>query len=457
MREESRRICGKGESIWDKLTHDHPESIKDETNGDVACNSYHLYEEDVRLLKDLGVHFYRFSISWPRILPTGHVNLVNQAGIDYYNKLIDELIANGIEPMVTMYHWDLPQPLQNLGGWTNPLIANYFEDYSRVLYTNFGDRVKWWNTINEPKSVVLGYSIPIGFAPNVVTYGHGEYQVIHTILLSHARAYRVYEREFKETQKGKVSIVSVCNWIEPKTDSKEDLEAAERTRQMHIGWILHPIYSKTGDYPPIMKEWLAKKCKEEGYNRSRLPSFTKEEVEMVKGTWDFLGLNHYTTVFVSESLQHFPLFMDCDVGVEQDKSYPTASSIWLQVIPWGFRKILNWIAKEYDNPPVLIAENGFSDRGDLNDTDRISYFVNYLRELLKALNQDGCDIFGYTAWSLMDNFEWASGYTETFGLYHVDFSDPDRRRTAKKSAEVFSEIVKRNEIPARFLTEKSSL
>ncbi|GFG30514.1 hypothetical protein Cfor_08137, partial [Coptotermes formosanus] len=366
---------GKGESIWDRLTHDRPEVITDKSTGDVACNSYRLYKEDVRLLKDLGVHFYRFSISWPRILPTGHDNVVNQAGIDYYNNLINELIANGIQPVVTMYHWDLPQPLQDLGGWTNPVLADYFEDYARVLYANFGDRVKWWNTINEPKIVAMGYSSPTGFAPHILTPGHGQYLVVHTILLSHARAYRLYEREFKATQGGKVSIVDMCRWIIPTTDSEEEEEAAERARQMHIGWVLHPIYSATGDYPPVMKEWLAKKSKEEGYSRSRLPSFTKEEIELVRGTWDYLGLNHYTVYFVRQGQDLLYGLMDTGVVNMRDDKYATAASRWLQVVPWGFRKLLNWIAKEYNNPPVLITENGFSDHGEIDDTNRVDYYI----------------------------------------------------------------------------------
>jgi beta-glucosidase/6-phospho-beta-glucosidase/beta-galactosidase len=381
---------------------------------------------------------------------------VNQAGIAYYNNLINELLANGIQPMVTMFHWDLPQPLQDLGGWTNPILANYFEDYARVLYTNFGDRVKWWNTINEPKAVASGYSVPFRHAPNILTPGHGQYLAIHTILLSHARAYRLYEREFKDKQGGKLSIVPVGRWIERTIDSEEEKQAAERAQQMNLGWVLHPIYSATGDYPPVMKEWMAKKCKEEGYSRSRLPSFTKEEIQMVKGTWDYLALNHYTAYFVHQGRESHSMLMDTGVAHILDDRYPTAASQWLQVVPWGFRKLLNWVANEYNNPPVLITENGFSDHGELNDRDRVDYHIKYLCELLKAVKDDGCNVIGYTAWSLMDNFEWMSGYTEKFGLFHVDFNDPDRKRTAKKSAEVYSQIIKSKKIPVELLSVDGS-
>jgi beta-glucosidase/6-phospho-beta-glucosidase/beta-galactosidase len=377
---------------------------------------------------------------------------VNQAGIAYYNNLINELIANGIQPMVTMYHCDLPQPLQDLGGWTNPALANYFEDYARVLYTNFGDRVKWWNTINEPQILTWGYSIPAGTAPNILTPGYGQYLALHTTLLSHARAYRLYEREFKEKQGGKVTIVPVGFWMEPKIHSKEEEEAAARALQMNLGWVLHPIYSATGDYPPVMKEWMAKKSKEEGYSKSRLPSFTKEEIEMVKGTWDFLGLNHYTTFFTLQSKKESPSLLDTGVTNVVDESYPTTAADWLQVVPWGFRKILNWISKEYNNPPILIIENGFPDHGGVDDKDRVNYLTKYLCELLKATNEDGCNVIGYSVWSLMDNFEWSAGYTVKFGLYDVDFNDPDRKRTAKKSAEVYSQIIKNKKIPDEFLS-----
>jgi len=381
---------------------------------------------------------------------------VNQAGIDYYNNLINELIANGIQPMITMFHWDLPQPLQDLGGWTNPVLANYFEDYARVLYSNFGDRVKWWITINEPQTIMMGHSVAVGIAPNILTPGHGQYLAVHTLLLSHARAYRLYEREFKVKHGGKVSIAVLCHWIEPKTDSKEEEKAAARARQMRLGWVLHPIYSATGDYPPVMKEWIAKKSKKEGYSRSRLPSFTKEEIEMVKGTWDFLGINHYTTLFTYQSQEQSIFLMDTGVNTILDDRYYSVPSGWLQVVPWGFRKLLNWIAKEYNNPTVLITENGFPDRGELNDRNRVDFHIKYLCELLKAMKDDGCNVIGYTLWSLMDNFEWMFGYNEKFGLLHIDFNDPERKRTAKKSAEIYSQIIKSNKIPVELLNVEIS-
>ncbi|XP_069695523.1 myrosinase 1-like [Periplaneta americana] len=440
---------GKGESIWDTFTHNNPEKINLGSNGDVACNSYYMYKEDVQLLKELGVDIYRFSISWTRILPTGHINEINQAGIDYYNKLIDELIANGIQPMVTMYHWDLPQPLQNLGGWTNPLIANYFEDYAHVLFTNFGDRVKWWNTINEPTSIILGYSGPLNMAPKVLTHGHGAYLVMHSILLAHARAYRLYDKKFRESQQGKVSIVVFTSWFVPKTESAEDKAATDRARQICIDWILHPIYSSTGDYPPLLKKWFAEKSKSNGYFRSCLPRFTEEEVEFVRGTWDYLGLNYYTTFLISAGLHgHGVHIEDADLEVSHDPSWKTAgTSKWIKDTPWGFREVLKWVAKRYENPPIIITENGYPDNGDLADVNRINFLISHMTEVLRAVNTDGSHVFGYIVWSLLDNFEWPCGYSEKFGLYHVDFEDSNRKRTAKESARFFADLVSTRKLP----------
>lgn len=195
--------------MWDNFCRN-PKNIKDQTSGDDACKSYEFYKRDIQMIKFLGVQFYRFSISWNRVLPNGFANEVNQAGVDYYNRLIDELLLNGIEPVVTMFHWDLPQNLQDLGGWTNPLIADWFEEYSRVLFTLYGDRVKTWVTINEPKQIGLfGYGIN-RFAPGINASGIGEYLAAKNMVMAHARAWRLYDIEFRMKQKGKLRLVLGC-------------------------------------------------------------------------------------------------------------------------------------------------------------------------------------------------------------------------------------------------------
>ncbi|XP_068082738.1 myrosinase 1-like [Anabrus simplex] len=210
----------KGESIWDHMLHAHPDFVVEEQNGDVAADSYHLYKEDVSLLKDLEADFYRFSISWPRIMPTGEANNINQPGIDYYNKLINLLVDNGIQPMITIYHWDLPQWLQDLGGWTNPIIVDYYENYARVLYENFGDRVKWWLTFNDPGTFMSGYTTKQGMAPSIDKPGVGDYLTAHHVLIAHARAYHLYDEQYRATQQGKVRVTLGCYYGLPNRCSK---------------------------------------------------------------------------------------------------------------------------------------------------------------------------------------------------------------------------------------------
>lgn len=193
---------GKGENIWDRLTHTHPEFIADRSTGDIACDSYHKYEEDVKLLKELGAKLYRFSLSWSRILPTGFTNSINEKGIQYYNNLIDLLIENDIEPLITLYHWDLPQPIQDVGGWVNPQVVKYFGDYARVAFESFGDRVKYWTTFNEPNSICRkGYGDG-SFAPAIDSSGLAEYQCGFNLLNAHASAYHVFNNDFRSKLNG---------------------------------------------------------------------------------------------------------------------------------------------------------------------------------------------------------------------------------------------------------------
>jgi beta-glucosidase/6-phospho-beta-glucosidase/beta-galactosidase len=225
---------GKGKSIWDHFTHTHPENIANRANGDIACNSYHKYLEDVELLKNLGANFYRFSLSWSRILPTGQTDHVNHAGVRYYKNLITALKSNGIEPFVTLYHWDLPQPLQDIGGWPNEALVDYFADYARLAFTLFGNDVKNWLTFNEAKQICqYGYGYG-SFAPGITHDGIDNYLCGHTVLKSHAKAYHIYDKEFRATQNGRVSMVVDTHWFEPASDSDQDKEAAYRKMQFNV-------------------------------------------------------------------------------------------------------------------------------------------------------------------------------------------------------------------------------
>lgn len=443
---------GKGVNIWDTFSHESP-WIVDRSTGDVAADSYRLYRQDVEALVQLGVDFYQFSISWSRILPTGHVNVVNQAGVDYYNNLINELLKNHIEPMVVMYHWDLPQPLQDLGGWVNPVMADYFEDYARVLFSMFGDRVKCWITISDPHSISYGYSEPQSYAPGVNGTAVGYYLAAYTLIISHANVYRLYEQEFRTKQRGKVGITLNGEWYEPKTDSQEDKQAAEMAMQFVLGLFANPIYSPKGDYPDVVKNQVDKISAAEGYYRSRLRNLTPDEISTVKGAYDFLGLNYYTSRTTRVPKLTTDVRNNPDINVIfDDFSNATDSAVPnYEVVPWGLRKILNWIKKEYKNVPVIITENGFSDTGKVTDTERINFLVSHMSEMLKAIHEDGCNVTAYTYWSLLDSFEWNLGYTVTFGMYQVNYSNPNTTRIPKSSAYAFSEITRNRNLPVQYL------
>ncbi|CAH0727659.1 unnamed protein product, partial [Brenthis ino] len=443
-------ISGKGESIWDRYTHERTDRIFDHKNGDVAADSYHLFKEDVKRLVELNVQFYRFSISWPRILPNGLSNEINQDGIRYYTELLDELLRHNIRPVVTMYHWDLPQVLQDLGGWTNPIIADYFVDYARVLFKHFGSKVPTWLTFNEPLSFCEdGYGGTD--APGNKASGFEDYLCGHNVLRAHGMVYRMYNKEYRRRLKADLGITLDFSWLEPNTTSEDDRIAAETARQFHFGWFAHPIFSNTGDYPYIMRKRIDAISKRQRYTRSRLPTFTQKEVEMIKGSADFLGLNHYTTYLVSKNRGKIPLFpsFSSDMGgiISQKAEWPKTNSSWLKVVPWGFRKSLNWLKKAYDNPLVVITENGMSLEKGLEDIRRIKYIEGYLKALHAAIYKDNCNVYGYTYWSLIDNFEWTRGFSERFGLYEVDYNSPNKTRYRRMSAEYYSMLSRTKCIP----------
>uniref|UniRef100_A0A2H1WZM4 SFRICE_030583 n=1 Tax=Spodoptera frugiperda TaxID=7108 RepID=A0A2H1WZM4_SPOFR len=288
-------VSDKGECKWDRLTHRYPDLFLNHDNGDNACKSYYYWRRDIEMASELGLQFYRFSISWPRLLPTGLVDEISDDGKNYYNNLIDGLLEKGIEPVVSIYHWEMPQLLQDLGGWANPKIADWFADYARVVFTLFGDRVKIWLTINEP-IVECDYYYGQGILAPQLDYYVGPYMCNKNLLLSHARAYRVYDEEFRHKYHGKVSIVNHLLWL--KAYSPEYEEEAEVARQFLTGRYAHPIYSKKGGWPSVVEKTVAKASKKQGFRESRLPAFTEEEIELVRGTYDFFAMNHYTSRLV---------------------------------------------------------------------------------------------------------------------------------------------------------------
>ncbi|XP_067892368.1 lactase/phlorizin hydrolase-like [Heterodontus francisci] len=446
------RADGKGLSIWDTFSHT-PLKVGNDDTGDVACDSYHKIEEDLAILKQLKVNHYRFSLSWSRILPDGTTRLVNEVGLNYYIKFIDGLLAANIKPQVTLYHWDLPQALQDVGGWENSSIIDRYVDYADFCFQRLGDRVKFWITLNEPyNAALLGYGYGTS-APGInMRLGTAPYIVGHNLIKAHAEVWHLYNETYRPHQGGLISITINSDWVEPRNPYKqEDIDAANRHLMFYGGWFAYPIF-KDGDYNEVMKARVREKSLAQGLAKSRLPEFTESEKHRIKGTYDYMGFNHYTTVlaFNVNFGNAIPMF-DADRGTATtvDRSWLSSGSFWLKVAPRGFRRILNWIKKEFNNPPIYITENGVSENGDrgLNDTWRISYYKSYINEVLKAIKLDGIDIRGYTAWSLMDNFEWAVGYVDRFGLFYVNYSDPSLPRIPKASSKYYSTIIRCNGFP----------
>ncbi|KAG6457619.1 hypothetical protein O3G_MSEX010370 [Manduca sexta] len=431
---------GKSENIWDHMTHNDPCIIKDCSNGDIAADSYHKYQRDVEMMRELGLDFYRFSISWSRIMPTSFPDQINQAGVDYYNNLINEMLKYNIEPMVTLYHWDLPQKLQELGGWANPHIVDWYGDYARTMFQLFGDRVKYWITINEPYQVCYqGYGDVLK-APRLNLKGIGEYMCGKNILLAHARAYHIYDEEFRPSQGGIIFISYSAQWYEPDTEKR--YRCCRRSQPVH--------------------EKVAAKSAAQGFARSRLVELSPEEVEYIRGTSDIFGLNHYVSflVYRNESVYgsyDIPSFSDdLEVGLYQKNEWLIGESDFTKVVPWGFYNLLTKIREDYNNPTIFITENGFASRGGLNDDDRITYYRLYLDAMLDAI-AEGSDIRAYTTWSLMDNYEWMYGYTERFGLYEINYNDPERPRTPRKSAFMYKEILRSRTLDFNFVPEITTM
>lgn len=451
--EGGANLGGKGPSIWDTFTHKYPNKITDHSTGDVACDSYHKYKDDVENLVHLNMDAYRFSISWPRVLPRGKLSGgVNEEGIKYYNNLINDLLAKGIQPYVTLFHWDVPQALEDdyLGFLSEKIVVD-FRDYTELCFQRFGDRVKHWITLNEPWSFagggyVVGYLAPgrcSAWLNNNCTGGNSgtePYIVAHNQLLAHAAAVATYKEKYQKSQKGEIGITLVTTWVKPLTNSSINIRAQKRSLDFKFGWFMDPITN--GDYPRIMRSLVG----------NRLPKFSPKQSEMLKGSFDFLGLNYYTTTYAANELvftNSLNKSYDSDPQVLLTAvkngvpigAQPGAS--WLYVYPRGLLDLLLYIKDKYNSPRIYITENGVDQQDNstsplplkeaLNDTVRIEYYHGHLSYLLKAIKA-GVKVEGYFAWSLLDNFEWASGYTSRFGIYYTDFKK-DQKRIPKLSVE----------------------
>ncbi|XP_052172713.1 beta-glucosidase 40 [Diospyros lotus] len=443
---------GRGLTVWDKFAHSFGK-VLDFSNADVADDQYHRYQEDIQLMKDMGMDAYRFSIAWSRIFPNGSGE-INEAGVNHYNKLINALLANGIEPYVTLYHWDLPQALEDrYKGWLHSNIIKDFTKYAETCFEKFGDRVKHWITFNEPHTFTIqGYDVGLQAPGRCSILLHlfcragnsatEPYIVAHNVLLSHATVADIYAKKYKPKQLGSVGISFDVIWFESATNSTDDIEATQRAQDFQLGWFLDPLIF--GDYPSSMIKRVG----------SRLPRFTKAESALLKGSLDFVGINHYTTFYAEQNTSNIiGGLLNDSLADSGSMTLPfkdgkpiadRANSIWLYIVPQGMRSLMNYIKHKYGNPPVIITENGMDDANNpfisikdaLKDQKRIQYHNDYLSNLLASIKEDGCNVKGYFVWSLLDNWEWAAGYTSRFGLYFVDFKDK-LERYPKDSAKWF--------------------
>ncbi|KAL2491490.1 Beta-glucosidase 17 [Abeliophyllum distichum] len=446
---------GKGQSISDTFTHKYPGKILDKSTGDLANDFYHRYKEDVKLMEFIGLNGFRFSISWTRILPYGKLSKgVNKEGVAFYNNLINELISKGVQPFVTIYHWDLPQALQDeYGGFLSPRVVDDFRDFAEVCFKEFGDRVKHWVTMNEPYIfIVNGYDTG-ALAPgrcsswmnNNCPAGNSAtepYIAAHFMLLCHAQTVKLYREKYKPHQKGQIGIVLVSHWFEPYSKSQADVKAAQRALDFMYGWFLEPL--TYGDYPKIIRALVGK----------RLPKFTVEEATLVKGSYDFLGLNYYTSNYAANRPSvntvnvSFSTDSQTNLTTERNGKFigePTGVSIFY-VYPRGLKNLLVYTKQKYKNPTIYIMENGIGDanittiKQGTNDPQRVDFYRRHFLAVKQAITE-GVDVKGFLIWSFLDNFEWGSGYLQKFGIVYVDRTH-GLKRYPKKSALWFKKFLR---------------
>lgn len=411
---------GRGECIWTRFSHT-PGKVLNGDTGDVACDHYHLYPEDVALMRDLGIGAYRFSISWPRVIPAG-TGALNPAGLDFYDRLVDAICAAGITPWVTLYHWDLPQALQDRGGWTNPEIIGWFADYTDVVTRRLGDRVQNWFTHNEPFCTAFLGHLWGAHAPGL-TDPQAAFRAAHHALIAHGEAVPVIRRNVPGAKAG---IVLNPSPQVSATDHPEDVRLAQRGDAMTNRLFLDAVFK--GQYPADLIEFAG--ALTDGIDLSA--------VQKASVKCDFLGINYYMRWVIA----HVPGKPD-----EQTYAFPPDAEFtamgW-EIYPQGLTDMLTRIHREYGPIDLYITENGaaFDDpeptNGVVEDPRRVAFLRGYLAAAEAAIAQ-GVPLKGYFVWSLLDNFEWGYGYSKRFGIYHVDFQT--QKRTPKQSALFYKRLI----------------
>ncbi|HET6230291.1 MAG TPA: GH1 family beta-glucosidase [Longimicrobiaceae bacterium] len=415
---------GAGPSIWQRFSHS-PGRTHEGQTGDVACDHYRRWRDDVRMMADLGLTAYRFSMSWSRVLPEG-TGRVNAAGLAFYDRLVDALLEHGIAPAVTLYHWDLPAALDDRGGWLNRDVANWFADYAREAYRTLDDRVTMWATLNEPWVVTDG-----GYLHGALAPGHRNLFeapiATHNLMRAHGAAVQAYRAE------GKNRIGLVVN-LEPKvaaSDSPADLDAVRRADAYMNRQYLDPVFF--GTYPEELREVFGEAW----------PEFGAEDMALIRQPIDWLGINYYTRGVTRDD----PAALPVRAGYVKQPEHTYTETGW-EVHSPALTDVLTWVRDRYGSLPMYITENGaaFYDppktvNGRIDDPLRVAYYRDHLRAAREAI-QAGVDLRGYFAWSLMDNYEWSLGYTKRFGIVHVDYETQER--TPKASARFYSTVIRSN-------------
>ena len=414
---------GKGESIWDRFCRQ-PGVIIDGSSGDVACDHYHLWPQDLAVMKDLSLDAYRFSLAWTRLQPEGS-GAVNPKGVAFYDRLIDALLEAGITPYATLYHWDLPQKLQDTGGWYNRETAYRFADYADIAARVFGDRVKTWTTLNEPWTFCWSGHASGEDAPGLTDGARGGATSSHHALLGHGLAVPVIRAAVPDAS---VGIVFVLNVVEPASSSEADRAAAERFEGAQNRWFLDAVFK--GSYPQDMLDLFA----------DLLPEIRPQDNEIIAAPVDYLGVNIYRRSVISEGNEWAPLSFE---RVQPEGNY---SAVDYEIWPRCIYDVLKYVNGNYAPDAIFITENGVATQNESVSADgrvwddlRANYYVDHLDYVARAIDE-GVPVKGFFAWTLMDNFEWAYGYTTPFGITHVDFET--QKRTIKFSGEIYGSMAR---------------
>ncbi len=414
---------GAGASTWHRFAHAPGKTFAGH-HGDIACDHYRRFADDVRLMRDLGLGAYRFSISWSRVLPAG-TGPVNRAGLDFYSRLVDALLEHGIQPMATLYHWDLPQALEHRGGWAHADSANWFAEYAELMYRALDDRVARWATINEPWVIVNEGYVEGRHAPGRRDWIEAA-AVAKNLLKAHAAAVAAYRAV------GKHAIGLVVNLIpiHPASDTEADRQAANRADAYLNRQFLDPVL--LGTIPTDLAEMFG----------PAWPVWTAEELQQIHAPIDFVGVNYYLRWIVCDDAAAGP----ARARIITQPNCPRTATDW-EIYPNGLLEILQWVRSRYGNLPLYITENGaaFDDvllpNGSIDDRPRVEYVHGHLKAARQAIDA-GINLRGYFVWSLLDNFEWQAGYSKRFGIVYVDFDT--QRRIPKASARWYSHVVQTN-------------